>query len=259
MHDARLYKRAAGIGGALPMWSVGDDVSMFAGPLHHNTRHAHSVPVLLCGIYGSFRLRTGASQTWAACEAAVIPAGVPYEFNMHGEVLAVVYLEPTAGTAATLGRFIRNAREDGGALLGRDGGGRILRDIFETADAGKWAVDALAELFARSAPGLDPRIAHGLRIMRSAAGDTLPVAELASATGLSASRFQHLFVSEVGVPYRRYRSWRRMLLAIREVIKGANLTTAAHAAGFSDQPHFSHEFKRIFGAPATPSLARIRA
>lgn len=258
MHDARLYKRAAGNADLLPLWSVGDDVSMFAGPLHHNRRHAHSVPVLLCGLYGSFRLRTGTSATWSVCEAAVIPAGLPYEFDMSGEVLAVVYLEPTAGTISTLSRFIGDTREDGGALLGRDGGRGHMREMFECRGEREWAVDALAELFAQSASSLDPRIAHALCIMRAAAGDALPVAELAGAIGLSASRFQHLFVSEIGVPYRRYRSWRRMLSAIREVMHGANLTTAAHAAGYSDQPHFSHEFKRIFGAPATPSLARAR-
>jgi methylphosphotriester-DNA--protein-cysteine methyltransferase len=45
-------------------------------------------------------------------------------------------------------------------------------------------------------------------------------------------RFQHLFTQEVGVPFRRYRAWNRMRMAISEIVKGSNFTTAAHAAGF---------------------------
>jgi AraC-like DNA-binding protein len=105
---------------------------------------------------------------------------------------------------------------------------------------------------------LDPRVALGVEALRSRPGDVTPVAALAQAAGLSASRFQHLFAAEIGVPYRRYRAWERMRAAIREVLRGANLTGAAHAAGYTDQAHFAHDFKRIFGAPATPSLINAR-
>jgi AraC-like DNA-binding protein len=84
------------------------------------------------------------------------------------------------------------------------------------------------------------------------------VAEVARRVGLSASRFQHLFAEEIGVPFRRYRSWHRLRAAIREVGKGANFTAAAHAAGFSDQAHFSNEFRRTFGAPPSASLRMVR-
>ena len=49
-----------------------------------------------------------------------------------------------------------------------------------------------------------------------------------------------------------------MRAAVRDVVGGSNLTTAAHAAGYCDQAHFAHEFRRIFGAPASRSLANVR-
>jgi AraC-like DNA-binding protein len=42
------------------------------------------------------------------------------------------------------------------------------------------------------------------------------------------------------------------------VAQGASFTTAAHAAGFADQSHFTHDFRRTFGAPPSVSLLRVR-
>ena len=87
--------------------------------------------------------------------------------------------------------------------------------------------------------------------------DLTPVATWAMQSGLSPSRFQHLFTEQIGVPFRRYRSWNRMRQAIREILRGHNFTTAAHATGFTDSAHFSHEFRKTFGAPATIGLHRL--
>jgi AraC-like DNA-binding protein len=49
-----------------------------------------------------------------------------------------------------------------------------------------------------------------------------------------------------------------MLRAIREIVSGANLTNAAHAAGYADQAHFAREFRRTFGASASAGIAGAR-
>jgi methylphosphotriester-DNA--protein-cysteine methyltransferase len=81
---------------------------------------------------------------------------------------------------------------------------------------------------------------------------------VAAEVGLSGSRFQHLFTREVGVPFRRYRAWQRMRAAIAEIVRGSSFGRAAHLAGFADQAHFGHDFRRTFGAPASQSLADPR-
>jgi AraC-like DNA-binding protein len=56
----------------------------------------------------------------------------------------------------------------------------------------------------------------------------------------------------VGVPFRRYRLWRRMAVAIGTLGQGETLTRAAHEAGFASSAHFSATFRTMFGmAPST--------
>lgn len=260
MHDGRLYKRAAVSDASRPLWHVGPNISLFAGPLQRNDLHRHSVAVLLKGLYGPFRFRAG-DATWTMCESAVVPAGTDYEFDMRGDPLAVVYLEPAAGCVAKLAALLDDVRDVGGALTGRSRDNRILRDAFEDQTSSLWVAEALQSLlrFTTKSGGrsLDHRILRSLQTL-NARYTPAPVAEMAQATGLSVSRFQHLFAAEVGVPYRRYRAWVRMRAAIGEVVSGANLTTAAHASGYADQPHFARDFRRFFGATASPSLLNAR-
>src|SRR5690606_19857179 len=99
-----------------PLWHVGQGKALFAGPLNRNALHAHSVPVLLAGLYGPFALRVGAAGAWMRCRTAAIPAGVPYEFDMSGEPLGVLYLEPELAGVDALGALLRDAEEENGAL-----------------------------------------------------------------------------------------------------------------------------------------------
>ena len=257
-----LYERtAARVADTRSLWFVGDGISAFAGPLRHNVAHKHSVPVLLVGLYGTFKLRIGEGR-WQQCRTAVVPAGVAYAFDMAGEPLAVVYLEPSVDGVEALAPLVAGARETGGAILGRGDQTYGLCALFEDQTSATWAGEALADLLqfssARARRTLDERIAIAVRQMQQQGDDAIPVADAAAAVGLSASRFQALFAAEVGVPYRRYRAWQRMLAAIREIVSGANFTAAAHAAGYCDQAHFAHDFRRMFGASASPSMSNLR-
>ena len=77
------------------------------------------------------------------------------------------------------------------------------------------------------------------------------VQHVARQVGLSESRLMHLFREQIGIPLRPYARWLRLRLAADEVRRGANLTQAAHAAGFTDSSHLSNVFHDTFGL--TPS------
>ena len=57
------------------------------------------------------------------------------------------------------------------------------------------------------------------------------------------------------MPFRRDVLWRRLWRLAREISGGANLTSVAHAAGFSDSAHCSRVFRSTFGVPASAILS----
>lgn len=264
-----MYEPAAAPSDSLkPLWHVGDGRMLFAGCLHRNALHSHSVPVLLAGLYDDFRLKLR-DDAWFSCRAAVIRAGDAYEFDAGGQPLAVVYVEPTEAPAEGLAALLCETREEHGALIGQQSDLALLRALYEDAASLRWADDAMADLIgfskAKVRQTIDRRVACAIASIaegRATECDVVrspTVVSAARAAGLSTSRFQHLFKQETGVPYRRYAAWARMRAAVAEIVKGNNFTKAAHAAGFYDQPHFAHEFRRIFGAPASRSLAGVRS
>ena len=76
---------------------------------------------------------------------------------------------------------------------------------------------------------------------------TWRASEVASQLALSESRFLHLFSQELGIAWRPYLLWRRMICAIQTIINGTSATNAAHLAGFSDSSHLSRTFRNNFG------------
>jgi AraC-like DNA-binding protein len=243
-----------------PIWHLDRSRALFAGPLGRNAPHRHSTPVFLAGLYGTFSLRLDGGP-WRRCRAAAIPAGLTYAFDMRGEPLAVVYAEAGASGADGVSRLVRQAEDVAGARLGQDGEIGVLREMYEDRDSPSWIARGLDDLLGfagKRADAVDPRMARVIDALHESYADLRRVGAVAEAAGLSPSHFQHVFTKEVGVPFRRYRAWCRMRAAIRAVLGGGNLTTAAHEAGFADQAHFARDFRRTFGAPATPSLAKVR-
>ena len=102
---------------------------------------------------------------------------------------------------------------------------------------------------------LDPKLEEILaQIDASLPDDTLTVAAAASQCGLSEDRFRHYFAEEVGISYRRYQTWRRIVAAVISLQSGCNVTSAAHQAGFADAAHFARTLKSTFGITASQTL-----
>jgi AraC-like DNA-binding protein len=80
------------------------------------------------------------------------------------------------------------------------------------------------------------------------AAPRMPLATLANVAHLSPGRLSHLFREQTGLPVSKFILWERMKAAIDLVVRqDADLTQAAHAAGFYDSAHFSRCFKEWFG------------
>lgn len=274
------------------LWYVGQGVTLFAGRLTYNALHAHSVPILITGLYEKFGLRLENS-AWVSCAAAVIPAGVHYELDVRGEPLSVLYLEPTVARLEGLLPLLSNKTEWGGVVIGetvrgKDRGVDLLRGLYEDPFSLNRAGDALSHMIEYSQHFLSTDYAERqldgriLKVLGMLEGDAVQedtiqedaiqedameglnlrersAKEFANYAGLSVSRFQHLFSAEVGVPFRRYRAWQRLKIVIKEVMAGGNLTSAAHLAGYYDQAHFGHHFRQTFGAAPGKSMINMRS
>ncbi len=82
--------------------------------------------------------------------------------------------------------------------------------------------------------------------------------EVASELAISESRFLHLFRQEMGIAWRPYLLWRRLLCAIEAIKHGKNATEAAYLAGFSDSAHLSRTFHNIFGMTLRDAKSSLR-
>jgi len=260
----RLYERAGKSQDPTsmrPLWHLDGARTCFVGPLTYNAPHQHGAPVFLAGIYNAFGLKIGAGP-WRSCRTAVIPAGVVHELDIGGNPIGVLYIEPTLEGATTLAALTSSTEEVDGALIGAGGESSVMRELWENAGSVDFAGAALDDLLGfatkRARRRMDTRIVHALAALEAATEDAASVSRACALAGLSPSRFQHLFTQEVGVPYRRYRAWTRMRAAIAAVADGSSFTHAAHAAGFFDQAHFGHDFRRTFGAPPSRSLDGVR-
>jgi len=82
--------------------------------------------------------------------------------------------------------------------------------------------------------------------------------EVANQLCLSESRFLHLFSQELGISWRPYLLWRRMMCAVKAILNNTSATDAAHMAGFSDSAHLSRTFKNTFGMTIRQALTLFK-
>lgn len=95
-----------------------------------------------------------------------------------------------------------------------------------------------------SAP--DPLVAAAVRWLERRIG-TARIDDLARYIGLSQSALERRFRRVVGVSPKRFASVVRLQRAVQLRAAGTDSTAVAHAAGYFDQSHFIHDFRRATG------------
>jgi AraC-like DNA-binding protein len=90
--------------------------------------------------------------------------------------------------------------------------------------------------------------ARVLRALDALEAERLSISEVARRNSLSESRLTHLVTDTLGAPPRTWRAWFNLQRAIGERLFGsANLTQAAHRAGFADSAHLTRTCKQLTG------------
>ncbi len=103
---------------------------------------------------------------------------------------------------------------------------------------------------------LDPRVAWAMYQLEQ--NQMHPFEGLAAQLRLSPSRLSHLFSKELGISFRSYVAWTRLLLAWEMVTLKPEMsfTEIAHVMGYSDSSHMARAFHLSFGI--TPTMMRNR-
>lgn len=168
--------------------------------------------------------------------AVALPAGASHTVLSFGDPYAcVAYLDARRYRFEDVQRLAERWR---GFVPGRD-------DLREAVG------DALAAPQRR----VDGRL---LRALEALDTEGLSVADAAAMQGLSESRMTHLATETLGAPPRVWRAWFKLQRAIREVTLGtANLTEAAHRAGFADSAHLTRTSKQLLGVRPAEMLPRV--
>jgi AraC-like DNA-binding protein len=98
----------------------------------------------------------------------------------------------------------------------------------------------------------DPRVERAIRRLRAQLDDPDGEGlELPADLGVTLQHLRALFLRDIGISPRAWMLWNRLVHALRLTLSGVSLTTAAMAAGFADQAHFSRTCRRLLGY--TPS------
>src|SRR5262245_4435455 len=87
---------------------------------------------------------------------------------------------------------------------------------------------------------------------------TIRIEEIAQQIGLSQSALERRFRRNVGTSPKQFASLLRLKNAIHLRNRGHDFISAAHAAGYSDQSHFIHDFKRVTGLAPSAFFRQTR-
>lgn len=218
--------------------------------------HSHYAIQIVFGSEPGVRLRPGENEPWTTYNAAGVPSRQPHTLDASTvPYWALLFVEPETNEGRVLTqRYLQH----GIAALPDDliaqAGPTLFRAWQETATIP--AVTEAAQRVLRDLTGgVEPAVASDERILRAIdfvnrhLEEPLDLDSVAAEVYLSPSRFRHLFVEQTGMGFRPYVLWRRFLRVWSELMTGATLTTAAHAAGFSDAAHLSRTSRQMFGFP----------
>jgi AraC-like DNA-binding protein len=237
-----------------------DRFLVYVGPLGPTTLHSHHAVQIAMGLDGAICLRDADGRDGRG-EAAVVPRDTAHAIVEPTKQALLLFVNPED----TSGRRVAALTVDERVGTWFDAGDPLRRLHvalpLDTAGELERAVQSVMRQFVGEAPRLanvHPAIQRLLSSLPSQLDRDVRLPTLAKSVGLSASRLGHLFTETVGIPLRPYILWLRMQRAVAEVRGGASLTTAAHAAGFTDSAHLSNVFRRMFGLSPSDITRHVR-
>jgi AraC-like DNA-binding protein len=152
--------------------------------------------------------------------------------------------------------FLRNVFTDGDLIAGFEALHRALLDGQDALRERELLIATLGELFQRHGSGgrrVEPaprdhrRLGTAVELMQARLTDTLSLAELGTALGLTEYQLISLFKRNTGLTPHAYVTQLRLDAACRHLATGLPIADAAIVSGFYDQSALTRHFKRTYG------------
>ena len=227
------------------------------GPGFTSARHSHHCVQLVMAVEGTLLVRGGPEEEWQKCGAVLVRPDALHEVDARDTTVLIAFVDSESELGAAL-----CDRIDGDIFYFTDiqvaRWRAALRPRLNEGHVDHWVRKEL--LGKRRMVKIHPRVNRVLKYLRERLGvdDDVSLKTLAGISGLSQSRFMHVFTESVRVPLRRYILWLRLQRASCELMDGVSVTRAAHSAGFSDAAHLTRTFRRMLGATPTDLALRKR-
>jgi len=226
------------------------------GPGFRSAAHRHHSVQLVMAMEETLLVRGRRGDEWTRCGAVLVRPDAVHEIDARDTTVVIAFVDSESELGAALcERIDREILCVSASEVARWRG--ALGPTPSEARAERWVRSQL--LRGRREVKIHPGVLRVLKHLqeRLAAADDVSLGSLAGISGLSRSRFMHVFTESVGVPIRPYVLWLRLQQASCELMDGASVTTAAHNAGFSDAAHLTRTFRRMLGtAPSELALRK---
>lgn len=227
------------------------------GPGFKTAGHSHHCFQLVMAIRGTLLIRGGSDDQWMRCGAALVRPDAAHEVDARNSTVLIGFVDSESELGAALSERI----EGGISCISKTQVARwrvALGRMPTEARVERWVRTELLQQ--RRPVRIHPGVSLVLNHLRGKVGisDDFSLKTLAGISGLSQSRFMHVFTESMRVPLRPYVLWLRLQRACCDLIAGAGVTAAAHSAGFSDAAHLTRTFRRMLGMTPTNLALRKR-
>lgn len=241
---------------------IGAGWCSFQGRVGDNRPHAHHALQLTIGVDRPIRARIGSG-------LCIEAPGLLIAADVHHA------LQPGPGRARLF--YVERESNPGRRLAGLcPQGYRVLDSTLCESLLRAWPTewadkDASVEPFVLLLAGPDvwpciasdrrtqARVRAAISMLSQRVEQPATLALLAEQVALSPSRFAHCFREQTGMAVRPYLRWLRLGQALEVAAQGADLTQAAHSAGFADVAHLTRTMRQHFGVAPSHVLASLRA
>lgn len=197
---------------------------------------------------GTIRTRVQGG-SWQESTLSVVPPYIPHQVSAEAREIIVLQIESDSVDLSALPAFlsgsgasdnpafVRHVRDSQRLLVSLDAESSLRPEDFDQRFFGEALVPRR----------LDPRIATVLALIEQDPSASLSAKSCAGIANLSFSRFLHLFKHEIGISFRKFRTWKRARGLLHYANQTGNLAHIALDIGYADSTHFSHSIRQVFG------------